>query len=177
MSGRVGSAPAFPKAPIFDLPELQTRRQRLVYGALTLTAWIIWAYLWLPLITAVGWLLGFRAFVREIVLPDPSNLFSVGVGYLIVIIALAAALVAWSRYHVHRFRGRERRSPPRPVSDAEMRSWFGVSGETLGRLRRGASLSVEYHDATGRLQSASRLSVAGKTPGVGGEPARARRGS
>ncbi|MDX1578221.1 MAG: poly-beta-1,6-N-acetyl-D-glucosamine biosynthesis protein PgaD [Gemmatimonadota bacterium] len=151
MSTRTKGTPPFPRAPIFDLPELQTKRQRLVYSALTLTAWLFWAYLWLPLITAIGWVLGFRAFVREIVLPDPSNLVSTGTVYLIVIAALGATLVAWSRYHVHRFRGKERRSTPPRISDAEMRRWFGVSDETLRQLRRGSSLRVDYDAETGRL--------------------------
>ena len=56
--------------PVFDSPELQARSHRVIYSVMTFAAWIVWAWLWLPLVTLLGWYLGIRTFLREIVIPD-----------------------------------------------------------------------------------------------------------
>lgn len=41
---------------IIDRPDLQSWRQRAVFGSLTVMFWMLWLLLWLPLITLLGWL-------------------------------------------------------------------------------------------------------------------------
>ncbi len=139
--GPEGGAPL-----IFNRPDLQSKRQRWLYWVLTLIAWAIWVYLWVPLITLVGWYLGFRAFIREIVLPDPATVISTGALYLAIILVLGTLLVSWSRYNLRRFGGEDRRSHAPEVADEEMRRWFGVSAESLARLRAGKVLTVDYDE-------------------------------
>src|ERR1017187_7341901 len=45
---------------IIDRPSLQTARQRLIYGSVTLGFWVLWIYLWLPIVGLIGWALGIR---------------------------------------------------------------------------------------------------------------------
>jgi len=131
---------------IFNRPDLQSKRQRWLYWVLTLIAWAIWVYLWVPLITLVAWYLGFRAFAREIVLPDPATMINTGALYLAIILLLGSLLVGWSRYNLRRFGGEDRRSHAPHVADEELRRWFGVSAESLARLRAGKVLTVDYNE-------------------------------
>ncbi len=131
---------------IFDRPELQARRHRWVYSTLTLVAWMLWMYLWLPVVTLAAWYLGARTFIREIVIPDPRTMATLALGYLIVVVILGVALVVWSRYNLRRFRGRERRHASHPVSDREMQEWFRISPEKMERLRWEGSLIIEHDD-------------------------------
>src|SRR6267154_1610493 len=41
---------------VINRPNLVPHHQRLVYGLTTLAVWYFWLYLWLPLLTFVGWL-------------------------------------------------------------------------------------------------------------------------
>jgi len=38
------------KSPIIERSDLQSPRQRTLYGALTLAFWAFWFYLWLPVL-------------------------------------------------------------------------------------------------------------------------------
>jgi biofilm PGA synthesis protein PgaD len=136
--------------PVFDSPELQAGRHRLVYSVMTFVAWIVWAWLWLPLVTLVGWYLGVRTFIREIVIPPTGTMWMSVVAYLLVIALIGIFLIIWSRYNVLRFRGDERRRAAAQVTDTEMRMRFDLSPDLLARFRDEESLVVE-HDEIGRI--------------------------
>lgn len=135
---------------IFDSPELQARSHRVIYSVMTFVAWIVWAWLWLPLITLLGWYLGVRTFIREIVIPDSGAMWASGLVYLLVILVIGIFLIVWSRYNVFRFGGEERRREAIPVTDSELRQTFELSPAALGRFRDEDSLVVE-HDEEGRV--------------------------
>lgn len=139
---------------IFDRPDLQEKRQRWLHWALTLVAWVIWAYLWLPVLTLVAWYLGFRTFVREIVLPDPATMVSTGLTYLGIVSLIALLLIGWSRYNLGRFGGADRRRAPPRVTDPEVQRYFEVDPDTFQLLRTGASVTVQ-HDEEGRVRDAA----------------------
>ena len=137
-------------SPVFDSPELQAGRHRLVYSVMTFVAWIVWAWLWLPLVTLVGWYLGVRTFIREIIIPDSVTIWASVLVYLLIIVLIGIFLIMWSRYNVLRFRGDERRRAAARVTDTEMRMRFDLSPDLLARFRDEDSLVVE-HDEIGRI--------------------------
>jgi biofilm PGA synthesis protein PgaD len=139
---------------IFDRPDLQARRHRWAYSALTLLAWGIWMYLWLPVVTLLAWYLGIRTFIREMVIPDPRTMGTLALAYLVVVLIMGAILVVWSQYNLRRFRGQDRRRASLPVSDEETVRWFQISPEILERFRSTGSLTVE-HDGEGRIVEAA----------------------
>jgi biofilm PGA synthesis protein PgaD len=162
--------------PVFDSPELQARSHRVIYSVMTLAAWLVWAWLWLPLVTLLGWYLGIRTFLREIVIPDPAAMRSSLLTYLLVILSIGILLTVWSRYNVFRFRGQERRGEVSPVTDSELSDTFRISSAALDRFRDEDSLVLE-HDEDGRLagvfasssvvsiRSRTKLAAAGAAPG------------
>lgn len=131
---------------IINRPELQRRGQRALHGTLTALAWMVWGYLWLPLITLVAWYFGVRSFITEIVIPDRSTLVLTAIVYFIVIAVLGGSLLLWSRYNLQRFRDRSRRSASPPVTPEETMEWFELSAATLEDFRSAGSLVVEHGD-------------------------------
>ncbi len=118
---------------IINRPERVARRQRTLFGLLTLLVWIGYAYLWLPLITLLLWLLGFRTAHIQLYLKshDAQPFFLL----VIPLIVLAAALlqIGWAEYNRRRFQGRERRNPVADVGLAEVSVDMGA---TLGLTRQ-----------------------------------------
>jgi biofilm PGA synthesis protein PgaD len=149
-TGDPGPGPWDRSGLVIEQPELQPRTQRAIYGAVTAVAWVVWAYLWLPLVTLIAWYFGVRAFIREIVIPDRVTLLLTGVTYLAVIAVLGGALLAWSQYNLRRFGGAERRLEPRPIEREEVLAWFDISSGTLDAMQDEGSMVVE-HGAQGEV--------------------------
>ncbi len=138
---------------IIERPDLQPPGQRVAYRVVTAIAWVVWGYLWLPLITLLAWFFGVRRFVREIVVPEKSFFLATGSVYIIVILTLAGTLVLWSRYNLARFGGRDRRRHPEPLTRDEIESHFNLPDTAIDVLRSHRSTVVEY-DSEGQLLEA-----------------------
>jgi biofilm PGA synthesis protein PgaD len=159
---------------IIQRPELQPRAQRAIYGTVTAVAWVVWAYLWLPLVTLVAWYFGVRAFIREIVIPDQAVLLFTAVVYVLIIILLGGTLLLWSQYNLRRFGGEDRRAASPPVARHEVLGWFQIPETTLDTLQQSGSMVVEHGehgDVTGvRPPAPGEWPV--RPPVRGGPPAR-----
>ncbi|TVP43467.1 MAG: poly-beta-1,6-N-acetyl-D-glucosamine biosynthesis protein PgaD [Gemmatimonadales bacterium] len=132
---------------IIERPDLQPRRERIVYGTITAVAWALWMYLWLPLVTLVAWYFGARAFIREVVIPDRVTLLATGATYLLVILILGGALLVWSRYNLRRFGGEDRRTASAPLGREEIQAWFAIPATTLDFMRSEGSVVVQHGEA------------------------------
>ena len=141
---------------IIERPDLQPPGQRVAYRVVTAIAWVVWAYLWLPLITLLAWFLGARTFVRELVVPEQSFILATGFVYLLVILTIGAIVVTWSRYNLARFGGRDRRQHPPPPTREDVESHFELSDGVLDTLRSGRRTVVHY-DPEGRMEDAQPL--------------------
>jgi biofilm PGA synthesis protein PgaD len=103
-------------------------RQRLVFGALTLAFWMLWVYLWLPVISLIAWYLGGSTVYREMV--EQSGYEAVAellAWYGAIVGALAGTLVLWALYNWTRFRSKERRRALPALTTQETAHHFGVS--------------------------------------------------
>lgn len=136
---------------IIERPDLQTRRQRLLYGTLTLLFWLLYIYLWLPLITLAGWSFGlWRGYDVLVTQAGYLDLVALLGWYASMIAAFAGTLIVWALYNVVVFGGRERRAPPPPLAAGEQASYWGVPAGALETWRRERVLVVR-HDARGRI--------------------------
>lgn len=138
---------------IIDAPERQTPWQRMVFGALTLAFWAAWVYLWLPLITLLGWFGWAQRFVDVMVVQrGAATLLDLLVWYALIAAALCGALIVWAVVEWLRFRDSTRRThPPIPVSARELAAKLRASPEELDRFHRSRRLVV-HHNERGRIE-------------------------
>ncbi len=94
---------------LIQKPEKQSRVRRTLWGVVTGVFWLIYAYLWLPLLTLILWMLGVRTAVFELYMREhavePFLLIALPV------IAVLATLIMgiWAEYNRARFAGTDRR--------------------------------------------------------------------
>ena len=139
---------------IIDRPDQQKRGHRVLFGTLTLVFWMAWVYLWLPLITLLGWLFGVQQFY-EIMIQQGGlvNLKESLIFYSTGIFTVTGSLILWATYNWVRFSGKDRRQT-RPVSSgsAAMAKFLKVSEAVIVGWQRACRISVTHHD-DGRLAS------------------------
>ncbi len=148
------------KSPLIERPDLQSPRQRQVYGALTLVFWALWVYLWLPLLALLAWSLGVQqAFKYMVVLGGYHEVLQVIGMYSLIVLLLGGGLVLWAAYNIVRFRGDERRAGSPPVTPAEIGRDFGQDPRAVALWQREKRLCVS-HDADGRIVRVDILTAA-----------------
>lgn len=137
--------------PLIERPDLQSRRQRTLYGALTLAFWLFWFYLWLPLLALLAWALGLQQAVKYMVTLDGfHDLMAVMLLYGLEILLLCGSLIAWAVYNILRFGGVEHRIAAAPVTLQESGRDFGQDPVAVAHWRRAQRLYVT-HDPEGRI--------------------------
>lgn len=134
---------------IISLPQRQSAVQRNLYASLTALAWFGWIFLWLPLITALAWALGFDLAYSRVVLDNAAHGAS-DVLFLLRAASLCAALfMSWALYNRLRFGRIERRRRVSTVPPNLIAQYFGADDIVSQRLRCHRR-SVLHVDASGR---------------------------
>lgn len=105
---------------VIYLPHRQHRAKRTFYGVMTLVAWAVYAYLWLPLLTLVMWLVGVRLSYIELYLSQQRLDAALLVTLPLLLLGCATLLIGWAEYNRLRFRGHERRLAQVDVRDDEV---------------------------------------------------------
>lgn len=130
-------------------PDLQSVRRRHVYAGISLVAWLIWLYLFVPLLTLVVWAFGVHRF-DEYLLKSPANSAHVFLIYGVIIVAAGVAFLLWATYNLLRFRDKDRRAAPDAVTASETAAYFGLRADQLDALRTLQVVRV-HHDETGAI--------------------------
>lgn len=132
---------------IIDAPELLRKRLRTRDGLFTTLMWLVYAYLWLPLISLAAWLLGID-FAYD------AMLRAGGIGGLLRLVEwcgyaallIIAIIIGWSTVQRFRFGGSDRRGLIPRVSDAVLRASSELNADDFALLRSGRCLRVEFDD-------------------------------
>jgi len=139
------------------------RVRRGVFGTMTAAAWSAYLYLWLPAVTLVAWLLGFRtAWVQAVLERASVDVGDLWLGLALVLL-LGCALVLWAEQQRQRFSGVERRLRAEDATPAQVAVSLGASPAVLAALQGGQVLTV-HHDAEGRPVRVARGVLAGAVP-------------
>jgi biofilm PGA synthesis protein PgaD len=128
---------------IISHPERQSGAQHALFGALTVSIWAVWLYLWLPLITGILWTVGIRwAYIQVFK-------GSRGVSLWVIVWIMGAVIVAvayWSVYNNLRYAGRTQRRHTKAVSKTLIGQKFGVTADTLYTLTHQRRLNLYFND-------------------------------
>lgn len=132
-------------------PDLLPARHRVMFSGITLAAWAIWVYLFLPLISALAWWLGVDTFASYMLNPDDRGYFVTLTIYLVVIAGAGLVILAWSRYNQLRFQGQDRRAAMPSVSPDMIQARFRVDRETLSQIYASKVMVLDL-DPDGRIR-------------------------
>jgi biofilm PGA synthesis protein PgaD len=139
------------KSPLIERSDLQSPRQRTLYGVLTLAFWAFWIYLWVPVLALLAWSLGVQqAFKYMVVLGGYHDVVKLLGIYSLLILILGGGLVLWAGYNIFRFGGIEMRTAALPVTAAEIGRDFGQNPESVAHWQSEQRLYVT-HDEHGRI--------------------------
>lgn len=132
------------EAILIQRPERQSRVQKAAFAAVTVFAWLFWAFLWLPLITLGAWAFGLRnAWLQLHVLSPIGDGGDIGI-ILMVAVLCALVFTSWSGYNHARFSGKQKRRGNKPVGVVETAAAIGASTEDATKIlsHRRAVISV-----------------------------------
>jgi biofilm PGA synthesis protein PgaD len=87
----------------------RTPAQRALWSLVTLIAWMLWLYLWLPLITLIAWLAGLRTAWVELSAESYAHQTSDLLAILGHALVCGLVFAGWAYYNQARFAHRTRR--------------------------------------------------------------------
>lgn len=138
---------------IIHRPDLQHKRQRWMFSAITLMAWLLWIYLILPLVTLLAWALGILVFRVQILSPFAGQDFIKFSGDMLqVIMALGFMFFAWSRYNFYKFSRYQRRHPIPNVNTEEIAHYFRLSPPVVEWARTMRQMTVDVDLGNNSIQ-------------------------
>ncbi|MGO4775645.1 poly-beta-1,6-N-acetyl-D-glucosamine biosynthesis protein PgaD, partial [Lysobacter sp. 2RAB21] len=132
---------------LIQKPGSQPALPRTLWGMVTGAFWLIYLYLWTPVLTLVLWLLGIRNVASELYLRkhevDPFLMLALPATAGVVV----ALLLIWAEYNRWRFAAAssERRGTQRSVALEEVARALGASSEVAAALNAGR-VSVLHMD-------------------------------
>ena len=138
---------------VIDVPHLQTPGQRLATTLLSLSGWLLWGYLFLPLLFLCGWWLGVQTCSFWVNLCGGYlGLQQLLTLYGCTVVGLTFGWATWvSMDGLHH--PKPRRTGNRPaavVTDAELSRFFVLPEQVLGECRRSRITTVEF-DRDGKI--------------------------
>ncbi len=136
---------------IIESPGLQRPLPRGMWAIATAFFWFGWFWLWLPLLSIIGWAFGvYTVFDQFVVHWGYIELLRLLPYYLLVIGTSGLLLVGWSLLQYYRFHGKERRRGFPVVTRADIAKGLGLAPETTEPWVR-ARRMVAHHDENGRV--------------------------
>ena len=125
---------------IYAPKQKASRASHTVYNTITFMAWLVYAYLWLPIVTLIAWVLGVKAayvelYVRNHAL-DPTLLITLP----ILLLICSALLIGWAELNRYRFQDKDRRGPLEPATPAEIAQRLRATPELAASLANAKSV-------------------------------------
>ena len=131
---------------IIDRPDLQSLRQRYATSFITFAFWVLWFYIWLPMLSLIAWGLGIKLFYEEMIARGGYEQFiESALFYFLTVLLIAVIFLTWAGYNLYRFRGKSRRKAITPYKHEEYAAFFSVDSEQLTQWKQLKVMTV-YHD-------------------------------
>ncbi|MBI1890650.1 MAG: poly-beta-1,6-N-acetyl-D-glucosamine biosynthesis protein PgaD [Burkholderiales bacterium] len=135
---------------IFEKPSLAPLPQRVGWAFFTALFWILWIYLWLPLITLFVWIGGFYSYgdyYADVKMQNEiGSLRHLIAIYTIVILAMGASLLLWARIEFIRFHKVNRRSRPVPVTAEELAAYASLPQQEVAAWQSTRRVVMQHDD-------------------------------
>lgn len=136
-------------APVIRRPQQLGWHRRQWQRGCTLLAWTLYAWLLLPLLTWLAWLIGLRAaWQRLYVEQNAVDPFVLGALPVIALLC-GLLLIGWAEYNRRRHANADRRRRRADVDEATVQTLLGAPAEVASALRQHRLLTVRL-DADAR---------------------------
>lgn len=130
-----------------DRPDLQSHGQRTLSSMLVVVGWICWLYLFLPVLTLLGWAVSYER-VNQYIVHNKDGFFQ-QINLLGPIVLLVGALLLfWATYNLIRFKDASRRIAPQNVTQDEIAEHFKVDASLVAQAQT-QKVSVFYFNEQG----------------------------
>ena len=132
--------------PIINHMPARRPRKRFASGALTAAAWTVYAWLWVPLITAVAWFIGVRTAYLRLYLNDNEIDAFLLLSLPVIALVCGVLLIGWAEYNRVRFSRTDRRQRRNAIDDEQVRIALGASAGLASKLREGRIVQLALDD-------------------------------
>lgn len=134
---------------IINSPRKVSTARHTVYKTITLLAWVVYAYLWLPVITLVAWMLGAKTAFIEVYVRDNALDSTLVVTLPLLLLLCSTLLIGWAEWNRYRFQDRDRRGPRESASEADIAQRLRAPPSLAQSLlnAKSAVLTLDEHGA------------------------------
>ncbi len=133
--------------PLIEKPESINRARRSVAGAVTAAGWLVYAWLWVPLLTLLAWVIGIRTAWQRLYLEqnavDPFILAALPV----IALVCGLLLIGWAEYNRTRFADADKRRRRKDVDEEAVTERLGAPPEVADALRSNRVVTVSLDAA------------------------------
>lgn len=129
---------------IIERPDLQSTTRRTLYSVVTVLAWSVWLYLWLPFISLLAWLAGIQLMVVEVFQPVGGQDWRELLRLLAFVVVATLAVIVWSQYNLRRYGHHNRRQRIPDVDANTLAKYYEISPELLEKLRNKRLITLDY---------------------------------
>ncbi len=150
-------------------PEEQSRTRRTLWGVVTGIFWLIYAYLWLPLVTLVLWVLGVRTAAFELYMREHAVEPFLLIALPLIAILATVVMGSWAEYNRAKFGGTNRRQRPDNIPTDVVARVLGAN-EVVAAAMATAKIIVLHMDDYARPVSASVRTVPETAPALATMP-------
>ena len=140
----------------FDSSQIQSRlihnsdklpkSHRVFWGGVTGVFWLLYLYLWLPLITLAMWLLGVNNTLVELYIPEGRVDAYLLVSLPLIALVCVTVLSVWAEYNRQRFQGVDRRASVESVGLEMLARSLGAASEVAVAMRAGKQMTLTMSD-------------------------------
>lgn len=135
---------------LLDLPAYIDRpeyvRNKTAGYSLLAFGWILWMWLFMPLLTLLFWWFEGSVVYEQLVVAEmpkrPLNLFHL----MGIISILIFTLLLWASYNWYRFHNNEKRIFPKHVDDAALASSFKIREQDIKCLQQAENITLHYSE-------------------------------
>ncbi len=148
--GKPGQGASMSRSLIIDSPSLQTLRRRFAFNFVTFLFWVVWFYLWMPLVTLIAWTFGLQVvYEHMIVLEGWKGLSRLLTFYFTTITALGFVFIGWALYNNIRFRNKKRRGNGGRVEVQDLVDFYHVGPEMVAKGSQSKRVVVHFNPEGG----------------------------
>ena len=121
---------------LIDKPCLKSTTRRLTEWSITALAWLLWSYLFQPILNLVPWLLGIHFFYTEVIEKLSREAYYVLLLQLLLLVfVILFVILGWGYYNYVFFGQHELRRTASAASKEDLARCFHLNSETVNALQ------------------------------------------